>query len=228
MAKSTVELECPHCGARYEFEPVTQLGPNSPHLKALVSGTLNCVECPECHTRLNVPVRLIYRDAQRPYLLVQEKKLPTAAAQQELLRRIDEEATAAAADAGVERPVVRVVWSRPEFIEKLFLHEKNLDDRIIEYAKFQLFNGGADGQIDPAKHDLLYDFTQKNAEDLVFIVFDRAAGRPVRVLQVPMEEFRNLEEEFLSSPVLQKELDRAFPSCLVTVETLLSAKHAEI
>ena len=72
MSETEVQLACPGCQARFSFVPVTLLTPDSPHLPALVAGTLNCVKCPQCGKYLNIPLRLTYRDTDNPFIAVQE------------------------------------------------------------------------------------------------------------------------------------------------------------
>ena len=138
-----------------------------------------------------------------------------------LAMQFDESATEAAQAEGLQRPTVRLVFTRPDFIEKIALHQQGLDDRLVEYAKYQLFNGGAEG-ITPQRHRLLFDFTQKDAGLLTFIIYDRKTGRPIRVLQVPMEEFQHLSQEIQDNDDLRAELDRCFPGCRVDIDMLLN------
>ncbi len=216
-----MELACPHCSEHFDFEPVTTLTPDSEHLSELLHGTLNCVACPKCQAMLNVPVQLIYRDPQRPFMAVQTAHPMTEEDSATLTLKLDESATEAARTEGLQCPTVRLVFTRPDFIEKIALHQQELDDRLVEYAKYQLFNGGAEG-LNPKRHRLLFDFTQKDTGRLTFIIYDRKTGRPIRVLQVPMEEFQKLSEEFQANPALREELDRCFPGCLVDIDMLIN------
>ena len=216
-----MELACPHCSEHFEFEPVTVLTAESEHLPELLHGTLNCVACPKCQAMLNVPVQLIYRDHQRPFMVVQTAHPLPPEEETMLALQFDESATEAAQAEGLQRPTVRLVFTRPDFIEKIALHQQGLDDRLVEYAKFQLFNGGAEG-ISPQRHRLLFDFTQKDAGLLTFIIYDRKTGRPIRVLQVPMEEFQHLSQEIQDNSDLRTELDRCFPGCRVDIDMLLN------
>ncbi len=226
MSETELQLACPGCQARFSFVPATLLTPDSPHLGALLAGTLNCVKCPQCGKILNIPLRLTYRDTEKPFIVVQEPHpLPPAAAAKTALA-LDESATAAAREKGLQRPVVRLVFTRPDFLEKIHLHRHGFDDRIMEYAKYQLFNGGAEAALSPDQHRLLYDFTRPPSDSLQFIIFQRKNGRPLRMLQVPLDEFRKLEEECRLNPAVQAELDRAFPGCRVDVDRLFEdAKH---
>lgn len=216
-----MELACPHCSEHFDFDPITVLTPDSEHLPNLLHGTLNCVACPKCQAMLNVPAQLIYRDHQRPFMVVQPAHPLPADEEAALALQLDESATEEARAEGLQRPTVRLVFTRPDFIEKIALHQQGLDDRLVEYAKYQLFNGGAEG-ITPQRHRLLFDFTQKEAGRLTFFIYDRKTGRPIRVLQVPMEEFQRLSEEFLSNADLQAELDHCFPGCRVDIDMLLN------
>ena len=216
-----MELACPHCSEHFDFEPVTVLTPESEHLAELLHGTLNCVECPQCHATLNVPAQLIYRDPQRPFMAIQTAHPMDDDAALAMAMQVDEDATETARAAGLQRPPVRLVFSRPDFIEKIALHQQQLDDRIVEFAKYQLFNGGAQG-LDPKRHRLLFDFAQKDASALAFLIYDRKSGRPVRVLQVPMTEFQALKDEFAAKAELRQELDHCFPGCRVDVDILIN------
>lgn len=153
-------------------------------------------------------------------MAVQSSHPLSAEEEASLALQLDESATEAAQSEGLARPIVRLVFTRPDFLEKIALHQHGLDDRIVEYAKYQLFNGGAEG-ITPQRHRLLFDFTQKDSGRLIFLIYDRKAGRPIRILQVPMEEFQNLAAEFQNNLELRQELERCFPGCRVDVDILL-------
>ena len=139
-----------------------------------------------------------------------------------LALQVDESASETAREAGLPRPAVRLVFNRPDFLEKIALHQQELDDRVVEFAKYQLFNGGAEG-LDPKRHRLLFDFAQKDGSCLGFLIYDRKSGRPIRVLQVPMKEFEALRDEIGANAALRQELDHCFPGCRVDVDILLNA-----
>ena len=105
-------------------------------------------------------------------------------------------ATEAAMRENLDRPTVRLTVSLPDFIEKISLRRLGLDDRLIEYAKHQLFSNLGDERLNSSAHRLLVDFSNKDADKLAFIVYDRETNRPISSLHVPMEEFNNLVKEF--------------------------------
>ena len=218
-----ITLKCPHCGEQFDFEPVTRLSPEELHEKELLQGTLNCVACPKCGEGLNVPVRIIYRETESPYMLVQEPHPLPEAQMRAMAMQLDESATNAAIGQGVQRPIVRLVFTRQDFLEKLYLRRNGLDDRVIEFAKYQLYNGGTeDGQLSQAKHRLLFDFSRVDANTLSFIVYNRSNGRPIRMLEVSRSEYEALVEEIGSNAELGKEIDKCFPGCRVDVDELVN------
>ena len=219
-------LKCPYCGVHFDFTAVTTITPDSDELQQLLAGTLNVAQCPECGAKLNIPTQLVYRDAARPCMIALEPTRPADDQLAALALQMDEGATNAALENGLQRPVVRLVFTHPDFVEKIFLHQAKLDDRVIEFAKYQLFNGGADGEIDPLKHRLLFDIGHSDEEKLVFIVYARKAGRPIRLLQVSRAECELLRKEITDNPQLRQELDHIFPGCLVDVDHIFAELRA--
>ena len=129
-------------------------------------------------------------------------------------------ATEAAMKENLDRPTVRLTVSLPDFIEKISLRRMGLDDRLIEYAKHQLFSNLGEDRLNSSAHRLLVDFSNKDESKLAFIVYDRETNRPISSLHVPMEEFNNLVKEFSVNDQLMNELDTLFPSCYVSVDRL--------
>jgi len=220
-----VTICCPKCGEKFDAETISVLTKDSPHMPELLEGTLNRVKCPTCGAVLHVPCRLIFRDAEHPFMLVQERRPANAQALRELVSNVEAAATQAAMEQGMERPQLRMVFDRPEFIEKIFIHQRGFDDRVMEYAKYQLLTG-TEG-LEASKHRLHYDFSHRDEDIINFIVFSRKSHRPVRMLQVPMEEYQALSRELLESSEALHELERAFPDCIVDVDRFFDGREGE-
>ena len=215
----TRDVSCPKCGASLQVPYHGVLTPDSPEMRALLQGTLNCPKCPHCGTVFRLGGQLIYRDADTAFILVQDE-MPEDGDTEALEQEVDCLATDAAFSHGLERPTVRLVFTREDFLEKIFLRRAGLDDRLIEYAKYQLHQWGAKDLLSAARFRLLYDFSNQNANTLNFVVFDRETLKPVNGLQVPRAEYDKLREEFENNPNLMKELETLFPGCVVHVDRL--------
>lgn len=213
-------IPCPKCAASLQVPVIRVLQPESPALKQLLNGTLNCPKCTQCGTVFQVQVeQLIYKDPELAFILVQAA-LPEENRMESLEQEVDCLATEAAYRENLERPTVRLVFSREDFLEKIFLQQRGYDDRLVEYAKFQLFQNTGGASLQPAQQRLLYDFSNSTAEKMQFIVFDRESGKPSAAVHLPMADFQALVEEFEGDEHLQQELERIFPTCYVHVDRL--------
>ena len=120
----------------------------------------------------------------------------------------------------VKEPDCRLTLTRRSFIEKIALHLEKKDDRIIEYIKYQLFRR-PEGQINPVRTELLYDFSNKEEDKLKFILFDRETGKPSAATHVPTQLYDELVETFLKDDDMKEELEALFSGRFVNVEKLL-------
>jgi len=131
-------------------------------------------------------------------------------------------ATEAAVLLKLPRPTVRLVFAREDFLEKIALQRQGLDDRLVEYAKFQLFQNTGGAALLPERHRLLYDFSRSDEEKMQFAVFDRQTHQVSAALHLPQEDYHKMALEFAANEHLQRELERLFPDCLVSVDRLYS------
>jgi hypothetical protein len=69
----------------------------------------------------------------------------------------------------VEAPQVHLVLSRTELVERIFMHEAGLNERIIEYIKYQIHSNNLES-IDPQTKVLLFNAQDSTADHLCFIV----------------------------------------------------------
>ncbi len=213
-------IQCPKCASRMQAQIVRVLQPGSQAMKQLFEGTLNCPKCTKCGSVFQVEVgQLIFKDPEMAFILVQTP-LPDDNRIDDLEQEIDCMATDAAYQENLERPTVRLVFTREDFLEKISLHLRGLDDRLVEYAKFQLFQNTGGASLTPQQHRLLYDFSSSDEAKMQFIVFDRESGKPCASLHLPMLDFQNMVEEFDENDNLKLELERIFPSCVVHVDRL--------
>ena len=211
---------CPHCGHKSSAYVTSVIRHDDDKaLEALFKGTLNRVHCPECHNDFLVNKTLIYRDDEHPFIAYYID-LPDDADIHTYEREIDVMATEAAMNENLERPTVRLTATLPDFIEKISLRRLGMDDRLIEYAKHQLFSNIDHEKLNNSAHRLLVDFSNKDTSKLAFIIYDRETNRPIASLHIPMEEFDHLVSEFSENEQLMNELDTLFPSCYVSVDRL--------
>lgn len=214
------QVTCPKCGQKMQAEVISVIREEDEATwKLLVAGKLNVCQCPGCHTSFMVERPLIYRDTNRPFI-VYYVDTPPDMDQHDLEVQIDDMAAKTAEQEGIDKPVVRLTVTLWDFIEKIFIWRQGYDDRLIEYAKQQLYRNTDLDQMSRQQHRLLLDFSNEDPEKLAFIIFDRETNQPAGGIHVPLEEFRKLTDEFNANPQLLHELDLLFPTCYVSVERL--------
>ena len=213
-------VACPKCGTVVDTSVVSTLLAGSDQLKALFAGTLNRPECPECGTLFLIDKPLVYRDTASAFIAYQVA-MPEDGDTSAIEQEIDCMATDISSSEETERPTVRVTFTRSDFIEKIALRNDGYDDRLIEYAKFQLLKSLDSEELNHRRHRLLFDFSNQNPDIIAFIVFDRENNQPVSRVHVQHGDYDALLEEFTSSTQLMLELDALFPSCYVSCDRLI-------
>ncbi len=216
----TFTAKCPKCGKDVECKVVEVLEPGDEALKKLFRSELNLQTCPFCKARFMASHTMVYKEKEPPYLVFLEQ-YPEDDDVEALEQQIDDIATDASNEGNSEKPEVRVVFSLPDFLEKIALRNAGLDDKLIEYAKLQLFRNMEEIQLSRSQHRLLYDFTHSNEDVLMFAVYDRNTNTPVNMLQVPMDEFHSLELALQADDEALAQLHAAFPGCYVSADRLL-------
>lgn len=213
-------VDCPHCGAPQSVTPVTVIRPADATLQDLYHGTLNRVSCDQCGMKFLLDTPVLFRDDEARVLIYYvpmsdpRQWAAAEASMQDVTRQVF------AAEPGVEAPECRLTLTRNTFIEKISLHLHRLEDRLVEYVKYQLYNN-SDGKIDPVRHELLYDFSVCDEQKLPFLVFDRESGRATAATHLPMDVYCELADTFLADNGLKEELEQLFPGSYVSTERLL-------
>jgi len=217
-----MHLTCPKCSASFEADIVTVITPGSPACKALFAGELNRPRCPKCGTQFAVDEPLVYRDAETdpPYILYCIAP-PEDGNTEAVEREIDVMATDVFAAEGMARPIVRLVFSVPEFIEKIAIRHLGFDDRLVEYAKLELYRNIEEPKLSRSQHRLLLDYSHSDDKNLYFLIYEHDTAKMVNAIQVPMEEFRSLMKSAREDEHVAMELDAAFPGCHVSADRLL-------
>ena len=139
----TVDIQCPSCAAvqqvqLYEVINVQQ----EPALKeALMHNQLNRVVCDSCELDFRVDLPLLYTDASHEVMIhwVPESQ---QASREQILEEFDEAIERMSAQAGeaLALPAVRLVMSRVELVELIYMLEAGINQRVIEYIKYSIYN----------------------------------------------------------------------------------------
>jgi len=214
-------IECPHCLSVQQVCPITVLRPDDKALGDLMAGKLNLVQCAECDSSFPLNVPILFRDDDSSfliYLLPLEDNTEWETAEKQVARIAH---TVFGQDSS-SAPTCRLVLMHRDFIEKIAIHQRGLDDRIIEYVKFQLYkNPNFAGELDPVRHRLLFDFSPAADDTVSFIVFDRESSDATAGTHLAMEDYLEVEKTFFGNIKLKAEFEALFPGHYVSVDRLL-------
>lgn len=200
------------------MEATTTVRPGESALDELFHGELNKAVCSHCGTEFLLQVPVVFRDDEGRYL-VYCLPVDNKHADQQVEDQMESLTDEVFSEFDTEDvPDCRLTLNRRQFIEKIAIHLKGLDDRLIEYVKYQLYQKG---EIDAVRSELLYDFSDNDPTRIQFLIFDRETGEASAGADLPREVYDELAETFLSDEGLAEEVEKLFPSYNVTVEKLL-------
>ena len=171
---SSYTIQCPSCGLQQEVELYESVNVvTDPSLKnALMQNWLNRVECPDCAATFRVDMPLLYSDPGHHILIhwmPETDELPRERILEEFDRTLDQ-MNELVPDT-IEVPQVRLVLSRVELVELIYLIEAGYNQRVVEYVKYSIYTRNLE-KVDPVRHRLLLNVEDSNDEELCFVVQD--------------------------------------------------------
>ncbi|HSR88487.1 MAG TPA: CpXC domain-containing protein, partial [Pontiella sp.] len=156
MSKSCYNISCPSCGLQQQVDLHEAVNvSNDPQLKdALMQNRLNRVECPDCGSVFRVDMPLLYSDPQQNILI---HWVPESAGmpREQILEEFDQtlEQMNEIMPDDVALPSVRLVLSRVELVELIFLIEAGYNQRVVEYVKYSIYTRNLE-TVDPKRYRL--------------------------------------------------------------------------
>ncbi len=219
--ESSYPIRCPKCGAEHTatLYDAVNVAENPDLRMRLMKNELNMVTCPGCGFQFRVDKNLVYSDPARKLLIF---LVPTQEADYE---RGEEQFVAMLSDLSgllpddMNAPAVHLVFSRVELVERIFLVEAELDERLIEYIKYTLYTRNA-SQVDPRQKALLFNATDSTPEHLCFVVQDAATRKFEAMLQYSREAYDGLSEMFAADGN-EADLFELFPGPHISARALL-------
>lgn len=215
------QINCPKCrhGWSVELHESVNVKTDPGLREQLFSNQLNSVTCPGCSFVFRVDKPLLYSDPDRR-LLIYWFPAPAArrAEGEEQFAEWIREAGLIMPD-GVRAPEVHLVFSRIEMVERIFLREAGLDERIVEYVKYLIYTRNGE-KLDPVFKSLLFNAQDSTPEALCFVVLDEGTKKFESVLHYQREAYQALVEAF-GSEDKTADLLEMFPGPYVNARALL-------
>jgi len=214
-------IRCPKCAREQAVELFESVNVTiEPALREdLMQNRLNAVTCAGCAFTFQVHKPLLYHDAARGFMIYW---LPVPAGAEETGERQFAEMLlqlAAQQPANQPTPTMYLVFSRAELVERVFLLEAGLDERVIEYVKHLMYLNNQ-GKLDPAHKALLFDAQDSTPDNLCFVVQDVDTRKMEAVLNYSRKAYDALAEMFRAEEKMRM-LRELFPGPQVSARALL-------
>ena len=223
-AQKTYNIRCPKCGHEQKVELYESINvAQQPELKtALFENRLNRVQCESCDASFRVDKPLLYHDADRNILI---HWMPdTVAPREEILDEFDKsmEELRKALPPDIEPPRVRLVFTRAELVELIFIIEAGMEERVVEYIKYTIHTQNVK-RLPPAEKQLLLNVQDSTGDELLFAVQNVATLELEDVLSYPRPAYRSVREMYLKKP---DEFIELFPGPYISARAALMEEIA--
>ncbi len=222
----TYSIRCPQCSQEQDVELYESLNvQTSPELKEqLMNNQLNAVVCEQCDSSFRVDKPLLYSDPVRNLLIhvipVSSDRVDEGQRQfSEWMGQLN-----SSLPQGVDAPHLHLVFSRIELVERIFMLEAGLDERVIEYIKHLVYSQNMD-RVDPTTKALLFDAQDSTDEALCFVVQDVAGQQLESVLEYSRQAYDALCEMF-DQDEQTPSLIELFPGPYISARALLLGDSA--
>ncbi|MBN2161747.1 MAG: CpXC domain-containing protein [Pontiellaceae bacterium] len=213
-------ISCPACGAGqfvdlYEAVNVA----DDPQLKnALMQNCLNRVECADCGASFRVDMPLLYTDPKYNMMIhwmPESVEMPRDQIQEEFDRTLEQINEIVPDDVSV--PNVRLVLSRVELVELIYMLEAGYNQRVVEYVKYSIYTRNME-KVDPARHRLLLNVEDSTDEELCFVTQDTINHELGGILRYGRPAYQSMCELYDESP---DEFVEMFPGPCISARYLL-------
>lgn len=193
----TYPIACPQCSHPQEVELYDAINTlENPGLRdELIANQTNVVACEKCGFRFAVDKPLLYHDPEMDIMIYW---IPlygrTVEEGEQHFRDFITTLTRALPD-DVPAPQVHLVFTRAELIERLFVLESDLDERIIEYMKYMIYTRNLE-KVHPARKLVLFDAHDSGEDQLAFLIQDIESRKIDGMLQYDRSAYDSLDEMF--------------------------------
>ena len=227
MSKSSrYNISCPSCGLQQQIDLFEAVNVSTdPELKdALMQNRLNRVECPDCGSAFRVDMPLLYSDPQHNILIhwmPESGGMTRGQVFEEFDQTLDQLNEIMPDDVSV--PSVRLVLSRVELVELIYLIEGGYNQRVVEYVKYSIYTRNLE-MLDPHRFRLLLNVEDSTEDELCFVMQDVESNELGKILRYGRAAYTSMCELHDESP---EEFLEMFPGPAISARNLLLDEMGE-
>ncbi len=216
----TINITCPSCGTQQDVRLYDAINVETePELKnALMHNQLNRVHCADCNADFRVDLPMLYNDPKNNILIhwiPENEQSSREAILEEFDRSLEEMNEMVPED--IELPQVRLVLSRVELVELIYLIEAGLNQRVVEYVKYSIYSRNME-KVDPRKYRLLLNVQDSTKDELCFVMQDAGTNDLGSILRYGRAAYQSMSELYDENP---DEFIDMFPGPYISARSLL-------
>ena len=220
-------ITCPQCSVDQEVELYDSVNVReAPALRdELMSNQLNTVECPHCGFQFRVDKQLLYHDPEHRVMIYWfPGKEEDYHHNRDLFLQTLQSLDTALPDE-FDPPVVHLVFTRSELVERIYLLEAGLNERVIEYIKYMMYSRNLE-RLNPRDKMILFNAQDSNEQALCFVTQNMETLQLEELLEYDRNAYDGLMEMF-DQDDQTAQLMELFPGPHVSARALLLEDAAE-
>ena len=220
-------IQCPSCGVQQDVDLHEVVNAaESPELKqALMQNQLNRIQCSDCDANFRVDMPLLYTD---PGYDIQIHWVPESKGieRNQIIEDFDLslEEINKVLPAGMVGPSVRLVLTRVELVELIFMIEAGFNPRVVEYLKYNVHTRNME-KAAPKQTQLLLNVQDSTDDELCFVMQDVAKQTLGGGLRYGREAYQSLCDLFSENA---DEFVDMFPGPYISALHLLLEEQGQV
>lgn len=222
----TFNIKCPSCGVHQDADLYEAVNVGAePELKqALLENRLNRIDCMDCEASFRIDLPLLYSDLQHNILI---HWIPETAdlTKEQIIEEFDQsmEQINEMLPADIAVPSVRLVFTRVELVELIYIIEAGLNQRVVEYVKYSIHTRNTE-KMDPKKYRLLLNVQDSTDDELCFVMQDAESHTLGSMLRYGRPAYESMVGLYGENP---EEFLDMFPGPCISARNLLLEDSAE-
>lgn len=220
-------IKCPSCGVHQDVELYESVNVEvEPELKQdLLENRLNRVECIDCEASFRIDLPMLYSDLQHNILIhwIPETEDLT---KEQIMEEFDQsmEQINEMLPPDISAPDVRLVLTRVELVELIYMIEANMNQRVVEYVKYSIHTRNIE-KVTPEKVHLLLNVQDSTDEELCFVMQDVESKELGSILRYGRPAYTSMVELYGEN---QEEFIEMFPGPYISARNLLLEDSAPV
>ena len=198
MSKEVYNITCPKCSAVQDVELYSFIDGNldSEKKEQLMYNKLNRVTCSDCGFDLRIDCPLTYQDKKNNILIFWMPETKDINIEK-ILEDFDELIAFHLPKNEVSN--IRLVTTRVELIELIYMIESKINHRVVEYIKYSIFERNPE-KLNPLVNKLLLNIEDSTEDELCFVIQNIETYELGEVLRYGRNAYQSLEQLFNEDP----------------------------